>query len=296
MKRSFYGDLRVGNEIDAYYLKSSKRCQIIKIRKDSDRVRLALKPVTIGKIFNATFIASAPVWIYSTSYVVERAQAIIPNLLEILPPEEPSWTLDGIKLVYRKQFGKAPNKIVLTTACDLLTEAGRLIKRERGKCSAYRRPLPCRIEMPVVELPRTKSERFGWIVGSQIMKATGKAALIVHWLDGSQTAAAEERLEPLKGNLLALRKVRIAQAIARGEFPDGFVEIPQGLIWQIAEQAKVHRITTETLLAIAETLNWSLDSYKDRSSDLRHAILDYLDLYHPNWRRGIVRILEQQHA
>lgn len=284
-------ELRRGDEIDAYSGgKTLKRCSVTRVRNESDRTHLTLKP-PIGRTLALTFVSSTVVEVYGTTRQQERAIALAPVILDLLP-ELSSWSLAGIKTAYKERHGGSGQSAV-ALACELLTQSGQLIRRDRSGKPAYRRPLPMQHGLLVVELPGTKSERYGWIVGSQIMQSRVRVPLI-RWVDGSQSVAPEERLEPLGGGHPAIEKIRIAQAVARGERPEGFVELSCYLCQKIAREVKEGRIDGGTLLAIADEWGWDTEPYQSQPWRMRNAILDRLELYHPSWKRGIPTFVEQQ--
>lgn len=277
-------DLKTGNEFDWYFSgKNEKRCRVLKVRRDARTTSLVVKPITQSKPHRVELLNTAPIQIYLESYETEKGRAIAPFVLQVLTEGQPSYSLGSIKILL-KESGHATMPRFIAAACQQLTQCGELIERHRAGKPVYRKPLPQRTGLHVVELPGSRSERLGWVTRWQAMWG-GRVAPVVCWVDGTESLASEQHLEPVTGGKDAL-KIRLAQQIAEGDRPVDFVEIPRYLLMELYQTPKrdgTYQINPEVLKQIGELIGIDTGG-RFITGENRNRIFDYLELYYPSYK------------
>lgn len=275
-----FGELKRGDEI---YLfcggRVQQRMQVANITREGNRVYLKLKPPHINRYSTVCFVDYAPVEVFSHSYHEDLAVRYQQQVLAVLPPGVPCQTLQSIRLLIRERFGTAHAQGI-RLCCERMAKEGKLVQKVSYKHAAFRQPLPQTPNLPVVELFGTKSQRAGWIVERVTTRSVTRP--LVQWVDGTRSLSDEALLEPVAGNYFLQQQIRIAQVFAAGGVPEGFVAIPVHLIAELAQQVRLGQMQQPTILAIGEVLGL------EHCWQSRNQILDYLDLYYPGWRRGVV--------
>lgn len=177
--------------------------------------------------------------------------------------------------------------------CNRLAERGVLVRRGVGVggLRSYRLPLELKPGLMVIENPNTLSQRCGWIEEMKILRTTGEEKPIVRWLSGLRSFSSDELLEPVEDVTLRER-IKVAQAVARGETPEGFVEIPWYVLSDLilpADSRGKSRINTEMLLEVAKLLGLLKPDAVQISGTTHNRCIDYLDAYYPDWRTQQLR-------
>jgi hypothetical protein len=287
--------IEINDELNAFINRKLQRCRVIDKKLEGEIIRLELEP--IARWFRRfkgwkRFDSSATVEVYRdrTPKVYSRSQKIQTVLLNHLNPYR-MYGRDELQEMVNF-YGVEANKATISQALLILVKAKQLYQfaGTRKNPSKFRLPTPNIEGFPIIEFEGKESRRLGWLVERRLMRSSNIFQPVIHWLDGSESFASEERIEPVTG--VERKQVEIAYQRYSEQSEQASRIIPDRLIYDLYKALAENRRGDRAyaLLAISQHLGLLPPHLKRMvGEDVGNKVLTYLDLYYPGWRTGIQR-------